>query len=108
MAKPPPLTTGALQQIMDGQPVRRPVLQILAYKKVPSDGKSQEHFRFIMSDGQTSHPCCIMIGDHLVPRVEEGDFKCNTILRLEEYTLKDIRGIKVRISSMCKLYLTDG
>lgn len=103
----PSLTTDAIQRILNGEQVERPVLQILAYKKVPSDGKSQVRFRFIMSDGQKSHQCCIMIGDNLIQRVEKGEFERYTILRLDEYEWNDIKENKVRISLLCLLPLTD-
>lgn len=91
----PPLTQNAIQKILNGEAVKNPVLQILAYKKVAADSKNQVRFRFIMSDGLKSHQCCIMIDHHLITRVEKGDFERYTIIRLDDYEWSDIKENKV-------------
>lgn len=97
MTPDPVLTPNAIQRLSNGENVPKPVLQILAYKKVPADSKSGTRFRFIMSDGTKSHQCCIMIGEELISRVERGDFERYTIIRLDEYEWNDIKDNKVSV-----------
>ncbi|XP_071640824.1 replication protein A 70 kDa DNA-binding subunit-like [Temnothorax longispinosus] len=52
------LTEGALERIMRGTDVAKPVLQILGYKKLPrtiniKDGVATDRYRLLVSDGQS-------------------------------------------------------
>ncbi|KAL6256338.1 hypothetical protein P5V15_012455 [Pogonomyrmex californicus] len=50
------LTEGALEQIMRGVDVQKPILQVLGFKKLPKtvskDGSSTDRYRLLLSDGQ--------------------------------------------------------
>jgi hypothetical protein len=91
----PNLTDNAITRIWNGEHVQRPVLQVLAYKKVAADGNNQVRVRFILSDGVKSHQCCIMAGESLVARVENAEFERYAIIRLDEYEWSNIKDNKV-------------
>lgn len=95
------LTGNAIQRILNGEEITRPILQILAYKAVQADGENQFRFRFIMSDGEFSHQCCIMIGEELISRIEKGEFERYTIIQLNQYICNTVNDRKVRIFCSC-------
>lgn len=89
------LTAGAIPRILAGETIEDPVLQILAHKGVPGEG--QQRCRFLISDGQHSYQCCIMMGDQLLARVQVGDFDKFTVIKLKNYSCSEVSGKKVII-----------
>lgn len=92
----PTTTPKALVRILNGELVENPILQVLAYKKVTDGATNQTKFRFILSDGDNMHQCCIMASEPLVNRVEAGEFERYTVIKLIAYNCNDVKGNKVR------------
>ena len=91
----PKLTGNAIQRILNGEEINRPVLQILAYKPVQADGDNQFRYRFIMSDGEFTHQCCIMVGEELIKKIEAGEFERYTIIQLNNYICNTVNEKRV-------------
>ncbi|KAI1295620.1 Replication protein A 70 kDa DNA-binding subunit [Halotydeus destructor] len=87
------LTKNALQRIVNGENVPRPVLQILAYKSVGTP--DAERYRFIMSDGDSSYQSCIMLGPELIQKLKLGEFERLTVIQLNNYVCNAIDGKRV-------------
>jgi replication factor A1 len=88
------LSYGAIRDIVEQTEVPEPVLQVLAYKDVTTDGAKR--FRFMLSDGQFTHQCCILMGEQ-VRAVENGQLERYTIIRLKKYVCNLISDKRVII-----------
>ncbi|CAL1689739.1 unnamed protein product [Lasius platythorax] len=55
------LTEGALDKIMNGIDVKKPVLQILGYKKIPRSTNTDDRYRLLLSDGHGLNSFTILI-----------------------------------------------
>ncbi|KAL6438135.1 hypothetical protein ACFW04_004397 [Cataglyphis niger] len=55
------LTEGALDKIMNGIDVKKPVLQILGYKKIPKSTNTDDRYRLLLSDGHRLNSFSILI-----------------------------------------------
>ena len=94
MSSKPTTTRGALSRIIqEDDRVESPILQVLAYKKIDTDGTLK--YRFILSDGDYMHQCCIMTTEQLAQRVESGEFERYTLIRLDDYVINFVKGNKV-------------
>ncbi|CAN7988283.1 unnamed protein product [Ixodes pacificus] len=50
-----PLTGGAVERILNGETVDKPVLQVLNFK--PIAGNTTDRYRLLLSDGVKCHTC---------------------------------------------------
>lgn len=91
------LTEDAIQRILDGEKIIRPILQVLGFKAVRTE--SNLRYRFIMSDGQYMYNNCVMVDEDLISRIEMGDFEKYAVIQLNEYSLETIGGRKVCTTS---------
>ncbi|KAM0735637.1 Replication protein A 70 kDa DNA-binding subunit [Formica fusca] len=55
------LTEGALDKIMNGIDVKKPVLQILGYKKIPRSTNTDDRYRLLLSDGRRFNSFTMLI-----------------------------------------------
>lgn len=76
------LTNGAISDIVKGVDVWRPVLQVLAAKSVPGEG---DRVQLILSDGDHSHRCCVMVGPENKSKFDRGELERFTFVRLVRY-----------------------
>ncbi|RWS26554.1 Replication protein A 70 kDa DNA-binding subunit-like protein [Leptotrombidium deliense] len=92
------LTKDAIARILEGEKVINPRVQVLGYKKVMGDGsdKGQVRYRFLLSDGKSSHQFCVMMGQ-LIERIEMGEFERFSVIQLNEYILNSLQDRKVMI-----------
>ncbi|KAH8355941.1 hypothetical protein KR200_003720 [Drosophila serrata] len=95
------LSSGVIDRIMHGEDVSKPVLQILAIKKINSNEDS-ERFRIMISDGKyfNSHA---MLASQLNEMQQKGQLDEFTIVQLDNYVTsmvgKDGAGKRVLIIS---------
>ena len=94
------LTKNAISKILTGVDVQEPILQVLAYKSVPHDADNQQRIRFILSDGDHSHQCCILVGAENVARVDSGEFERFSIIKLVSYVTNNVNNRKVSIKTL--------
>ena len=88
------LTNGALKQILEeDRLVDRPVLQVLTYKQIPQ--QVPKCFRYSLTDGLYSSQSCVMIGPKLVWQVEQKQFEPSNLIRLNQYTVNQLKNKKV-------------
>ncbi|RWS16997.1 Replication protein A DNA-binding subunit-like protein [Dinothrombium tinctorium] len=85
------LTQNAISRLLNGENVSKPCLQVLAYKRVVSEG--QPRYRLMLSDGTHSFQTCIMMGP-LIPRLEKGEFERFTIIQLNQYVVNTVQDNK--------------
>ncbi|XP_077278680.1 replication protein A 70 [Temnothorax americanus] len=87
------LTEGALERIMRGTDVEKPVLQILGYKKLPrtvnKDGVATDRYRLLVSDGQRLNSFT-MLATQLNNLITDEILTENAICRLLNYHLSSV------------------
>src|SRR5437868_6914793 len=80
------LTAGAISKILNDEDIKRPVLQVLGYKKMSDDERGQARYRFILSDGENTHQACMLMGNNHAEKVERGELERFTIIRLDSFS----------------------
>ncbi|XP_024870081.1 replication protein A 70 kDa DNA-binding subunit-like [Temnothorax curvispinosus] len=87
------LTEGALERIMRGTNVEKPVLQILGYKKLPrtvnKDGGATDRYRLLVSDGQRLNSFT-MLATQLNNLITDEILTENAICRILNYHLSSV------------------
>ncbi|XP_071577966.1 replication protein A 70 kDa DNA-binding subunit [Temnothorax nylanderi] len=87
------LTEGALERIMRGTDVEKPVLQILGYKKLPrtvnKDGIATDRYRLLVSDGQRLNSFT-MLATQLNNLITDEILTENAICRILNYHLSSV------------------
>ncbi|XP_071648279.1 replication protein A 70 kDa DNA-binding subunit isoform X1 [Temnothorax longispinosus] len=87
------LTEGALERIMRGTDVEKPVLQILGYKKLPrtvnKDGGATDRYRLLVSDGQRLNSFT-MLATQLNNLITDEILTENAICRILNYHLSSV------------------
>ncbi|XP_074640731.1 replication protein A 70 kDa DNA-binding subunit-like [Tubulanus polymorphus] len=78
------LTAGAIENIMCGGNVERPILQILGQKKISGGPQGQDRYRLMLSDGKYHHSSA-MLATQLNHLVLEGQLDSFTVIRLDKY-----------------------
>lgn len=91
------LSRGCISQIVRGQNVDRPVVQLLAYKALNDASGNENRFRFIITDGEASHAYAMMINGELIERIKKGEFEKFTVVRLDSYTANHVNSDKTVI-----------
>ncbi|EDV30349.1 uncharacterized protein Dana_GF23244 [Drosophila ananassae] len=95
------LSTGVIARIMHGEDVSKPVLQILAIKKINSNADS-ERYRILISDGKYFNSYA-MLASQLNEMQHKGQLEEFTIVQLDKYVTsmvgKDGAGKRVLIIS---------
>lgn len=76
------LTDGAIEGIMAGETLDRPVLQVLGQKLVGS--QTPERYRLLLSDGQYWHSSALL-ATQLNNQVTSGRLTANAVIRLDKY-----------------------
>uniref|UniRef100_A0A2R5LE87 Replication protein A subunit n=1 Tax=Ornithodoros turicata TaxID=34597 RepID=A0A2R5LE87_9ACAR len=77
-----PLTGGAVQRILDGELVDKPVLQVLNFKPIP--GGSSERYRLLLSDGVMCHTYA-MLGTQLNEKITSKEVEKFAVIQLDKY-----------------------
>ncbi|KAK2145994.1 hypothetical protein LSH36_641g01037 [Paralvinella palmiformis] len=83
------LTTGAIEQIMTGEAVVKPVLQVLGSKMIAGSGGA-DRYRLLLSDGKYSHSSA-MLATQLNNLVINGEMETFTVIQLEKYICNTIQ-----------------
>ncbi|XP_071626568.1 replication protein A 70 kDa DNA-binding subunit-like [Temnothorax longispinosus] len=83
------LTEGALERIMRGTNVEKPVLQILGYKNVNKDGVATDRYRLLVSDGRR-FSWFIMLASQLNNLITNEILTENAICRILNYHLSSV------------------
>lgn len=78
------LSLGCMDQIMTGNDVDKPVLQILGTKKISGSTEGSERYRLLVSDGKYFNSFA-MLATQLNGLHGEGKLTENTIIRLDRY-----------------------
>ena len=86
--------------MLGGKKIEDPILQMLAYKNMPTD--NNKRYRLVLSDGAYTYQCCIMMGD-LASKVENGDFDRFCLLKICRYMLNEIQNKQVIVLADPKL-----
>lgn len=86
------LTKGALGHMLEDRKIEQPILQMLAYKNMPTD--SAKRYRLVVSDGAYTYQCCIMMGDY-ADKVENNYFDRFCLIKVCRYMLNEIQGRQV-------------
>jgi len=78
------LTKGSIRQILDGQNVTDPILQIMQMKNIQNNMDGMTRYKVTLFDGEMQHTFGILATqkNHLV---EDNSLRINSIIRLEEY-----------------------
>uniref|UniRef100_T1IJW3 Replication protein A subunit n=1 Tax=Strigamia maritima TaxID=126957 RepID=T1IJW3_STRMM len=82
------LTKGAIADLMTGQEVNKPVLQILGTKKIAA---ATDRYRLVMSDGIHSTACnndeneTVMLATQLNECIENNELETFTVIRIEKF-----------------------
>ena len=103
----PTTTPKALSRILGGEMIEGPIVQVLAYKKVNSpENNGVVKYRFILSDGDNMYQCCIIDGDEHVERIQKGEFERYTLIRLDQYTAKEVPSNRVGYTQQAAFLMT--
>lgn len=86
------LTQGAIGHMLHGTKIDDPIVQMLAYKNMPTD--NTKRYRLVLSDGAYTYQCCIIMGD-LAGKVESGEIDRYCLLKISRYMLNEIQGRQV-------------
>lgn len=86
------LTQGAIGHILGDTKIEDPILQMLAYKNMPTE--NNRRYRLVLSDGAYTYQCCIIMGD-LALKVERNEFDRYCLLKIKNYMLNEIQGRQV-------------
>ncbi|CAI9740572.1 A 70 kDa DNA-binding subunit-like [Octopus vulgaris] len=86
------LTSGALQTIINGENIEKPILQILSSKKIPSSAGA-ERYRLLLSDGQLSYSS-VMLATQLNPMMEDGSLDNLSVIKLNKFLCNIIQNDK--------------
>ncbi|KAH8358811.1 hypothetical protein KR093_002560, partial [Drosophila rubida] len=78
----------AMQRIMRGDNIAKPVVQILGFKSTPTRS-DQERFRLLISDGKHFNSNVIITNE--LSKMYKGRFSDNTIIRLDKYSIREIQ-----------------
>uniref|UniRef100_A0AAG5CXQ0 Replication protein A subunit n=1 Tax=Anopheles atroparvus TaxID=41427 RepID=A0AAG5CXQ0_ANOAO len=79
------LTVGFLAEIMQGNELQNPVVQILGSKRIAGTGEQSERYRLLISDGKTLYSFA-MLGTQLNDLQKQGKLPEYTIIRIDRYT----------------------
>ncbi|XP_058119012.1 replication protein A 70 kDa DNA-binding subunit [Anopheles ziemanni] len=79
------LTVGFLAEIMQGNELQNPVVQILGSKRIAGSGEQSERYRLLISDGKTLYSFA-MLGTQLNDLQKQGKLPEYTIIRIDRYT----------------------
>jgi replication factor A1 len=83
------LTTGSLEQIMAGEVIDKPVLQVLGQKKIAGTS-GPDRYRMLLSDGKYSHSSA-MLATQLNDKITNGELDNNAVVRLDKYICNPIQ-----------------
>ncbi|KAL5017372.1 hypothetical protein ScPMuIL_006961 [Solemya velum] len=84
------LTTGALEGIIRGEVVDKPLLQVISSKKI-SAASSADRYRLLLSDGQTSYSHA-MLATQLNDLMETGEIDNLCVVKVDRYLCNTIQG----------------
>ncbi len=84
------LSEGAIEHIISGEQVDRPVFQVLGLKKIPGSGQGADRYRLLLSDGVWSHSSA-MLATQLNEKVDSGELKQYAVVRLDKYLCNTIQ-----------------
>ncbi|XP_053680234.1 replication protein A 70 kDa DNA-binding subunit [Anopheles nili] len=79
------LTVGFLQEIMQGNELPNPVVQILGMKRIAGTGEQSERFRLLISDSKYLYSYA-MLGTQLNDLYKQDKLTDNSIIRIDRYT----------------------
>uniref|UniRef100_A0A182QCD7 Replication protein A subunit n=1 Tax=Anopheles farauti TaxID=69004 RepID=A0A182QCD7_9DIPT len=79
------LTVGFLAEIMQGNELENPVVQILGSKRIAGSGEQSERFRLLISDSKSLYSFA-MLGTQLNDLHRQGKLPDYTIIRIDRYT----------------------
>lgn len=99
------LTSGALQGIISGKTIEKPVLQVLSSKKISSSGTS-ERYRLLLSDGQVTYSS-VMLAVQLNPMMES-EIDSLAVVRVDKYLCNTIQNDKKVIIILDLTVITRG
>ncbi|XP_321709.5 replication protein A 70 kDa DNA-binding subunit [Anopheles gambiae] len=79
------LTVGFLAEIMQGNELQNPVVQILGSKRIAGNGEQSERFRLLISDGKSLYSFA-MLATQLNDLQKQDKLPQYTIIRIDRYT----------------------
>ncbi|XP_035779088.1 replication protein A 70 kDa DNA-binding subunit-like [Anopheles albimanus] len=79
------LTEGFLTEMMKGNEMESPVLQVIGSKRIASSGEQSERFRLLISDGKSLYSYA-MLATQLNDMHRQGKLSEYTIIRIDRYT----------------------
>ncbi|XP_058057306.1 replication protein A 70 kDa DNA-binding subunit [Anopheles bellator] len=79
------LTAGFLSEIMKGNELENPVVQVIGSKRIASTGEQSERFRLLISDGKSLYSFA-MLATQLNDYHKQGKLSEYTIIRIDRYT----------------------
>ncbi|CAH1800586.1 unnamed protein product [Owenia fusiformis] len=83
------LTAGAIQEIMSGGNVDKPILQVLGQKKI-AGGNGADRYRLLLSDGYHSHSSA-MLATQLNSMIDNNELEKFTVIELQKYICNTIQ-----------------
>ncbi|EFN70726.1 Replication protein A 70 kDa DNA-binding subunit [Camponotus floridanus] len=83
------LTKGALDEIMNGVDIKKPVLQILGYKKIPSSINTDDRYRLLLSDGDRLNSFTMLV-THLNHLITNNSLTQYTVCKILNYALTSV------------------
>ncbi|GAB1863336.1 Replication protein A subunit [Camponotus japonicus] len=83
------LTKGALDEIMNGVDIKKPVLQILGYKKIPSSINTDDRYRLLLSDGHRLNSLTMLV-THLNHLITNNTLTQYTVCKILNYALTSV------------------
>ncbi|GAB1608186.1 replication protein A 70 kDa DNA-binding subunit-like [Argonauta hians] len=86
------LTSGALQKIINGENVDKPILQILSSKKIPSSAGA-ERYRLLLSDSQLNYSS-VMLATQLNSMMDDGTLDNLSVIKVDKYLCNTIQNDK--------------
>ncbi|XP_029834399.3 replication protein A 70 kDa DNA-binding subunit [Ixodes scapularis] len=82
-----PLTGGAVERILNGETVDKPVLQVLNFK--PIAGNTTDRYRLLLSDGVKCHTYA-MLGTQLNSKIIDKEIERFAVVQLDKYMCNTI------------------
>uniref|UniRef100_A0A182Y582 Replication protein A subunit n=1 Tax=Anopheles stephensi TaxID=30069 RepID=A0A182Y582_ANOST len=79
------LTVGFLTEVMQGNELQNPVVQILGSKRIAGSGEQSERFRLLISDGKSLYSFA-MLATQLNDLQKQDKLPQYTIIRIDRYT----------------------